>query len=77
MKNPLCTYVFMYLWNLFLTKHAVHLHMLEVGKQAHKISSYCFVSAIYMRAGGHYSFFVTNKINAIYTKQIHSASYIH
>ena len=33
---PLCMYVFMYSWNLFLTKHAVHLHILKVGKQAHK-----------------------------------------
>ena len=29
MKIPLYTHVFMYLWNLFLTKHAVHLHVLS------------------------------------------------
>ena len=36
MKIPLCTFVLMYLWNLFITKHAVDLHMIEVGKQPHK-----------------------------------------
>ena len=38
MKIPLFTHKFMYLWNILL-KHALHLHMLEVGKQAHKFLS--------------------------------------
>ena len=60
-KIPLCTYVFMYLQNL-LTNHAVHLHMLEVGKQVHKILSKArqtrFVHLLDLCACGHLVFII-------------------